>query len=63
MLAGEPLEVSGKGGSASLQAAEALPQTLPGIPLPAQVYHADRKGYSYLASSLGALETALADPP
>lgn len=71
VLAGEPLEVSGKGGSASLQAAEALPQsrqrrgalTLPGIPLPAQVYHADRKGYSYLASSLGALETALADPP
>ncbi|HIK20080.1 MAG TPA: DUF3352 domain-containing protein [Synechococcus sp. M44_DOE_062] len=63
VLAGEPLEVSGKGGSPSLQVAEALPQSPPGIPLPAQVYHADRKGYSYLASSLAALEAALTDPP
>ncbi|MFS8883921.1 DUF3352 domain-containing protein [Synechococcus sp. R55.3] len=63
VLAGERLEVSGKGGSLPLPAAEALPQSPSGIPLPAQVYHADRKGYSYLASSLAALEAALADPP
>jgi len=53
-LAGGSLEVSGE---------EALPQTPPGIPLLAQVCHADHKGYSYLASSLAALEAALADPP
>ncbi|MFS8810249.1 DUF3352 domain-containing protein [Synechococcus sp. R65.1] len=46
--------------------AELVPQNLPAIPKPpplAQVYHADRDGYSYLASSLAALEAALADPP
>ena len=56
---GGPPEVSGEEGALS----EALPQTPPGIPLLAQVYHADHKGYSYLASSLAALEAALADPP
>ncbi len=61
------LQVSGKGDLPPLPAAEALPQTLPAIsqvsPLSAQVYHADREGYSYLASSLAALEAALSDPP
>ncbi len=32
-------------------------------PLLAQIYHADRKGYAYLASSLAGLEAALQDPP
>ncbi len=67
LLAGGLLQVSGRGGSPRVQAAEALPQALPAIPeaspLSAQVYHTDREGYSYLASSLAALEAALADPP
>ncbi|MFS8867770.1 DUF3352 domain-containing protein [Synechococcus sp. H65.1] len=46
----------------SKPAAEAVPQALLAS-LSAQVYHADRAGYSYLASSLAALEAALADPP
>ncbi|MFS8900541.1 DUF3352 domain-containing protein [Synechococcus sp. H60.2] len=67
LLAAKLLQVSGGGGSPQLQAAEALPQALPAIPgaspLLAQVYHTDREGYAYLASSLAALEAALADPP
>ncbi|MEN9210872.1 MAG: DUF3352 domain-containing protein, partial [Thermostichus sp. DG02_2_bins_29] len=47
--------------------AEAIPDNLEGIPEPpplvAQIYHVERDGYSYLASSLAALEAALQDPP
>ncbi|MEN9231214.1 MAG: DUF3352 domain-containing protein, partial [Thermostichus sp. DG02_5_bins_236] len=47
--------------------AEAIPDNLEGIPEPppllAQVYHVDRNGYCYLASSLAVLEAALQDPP
>ncbi len=47
--------------------AEAIPDSLEGIPEPpplvAQVYHIDRNGYCYLASSLATLEAALQDPP
>lgn len=61
----EPEVSAFSAGQSSL--AEAIPDNLEGIPEPppllAQVYHVDRNGYCYLASSLAVLEAALQDPP